>query len=85
MDKAKLIQKSEWAWEIPRSGRMEVPGILFASEPLIEEMDDKVREQLSNVAALPGIVEAAFAMPDAHWGMVFPLAEWRPLTRNRGA
>jgi tRNA-splicing ligase RtcB len=73
MDKTKLIRRSEWAWEIPRAGHMKVPGILFASEPLIEEMDDKVREQLSNVASLPGIVEAACAMPDAHWGYGFPI------------
>lgn len=73
MDKSKLIRQSEWAWEIPRAGRMEVPGRLFASEELIEEMDEKVREQLSNVAALPGIVEAACAMPDAHWGYGFPI------------
>jgi tRNA-splicing ligase RtcB len=73
MDTSKLIRRSEWAWEIPRAGRMEVPGILFASEDLIKEMDEKVREQLSNVASLPGIVEAAYAMPDAHWGYGFPI------------
>ena len=36
-------------------------------------MDDKVREQLVNVATLPGIVRAAYAMPDAHWGYGFPI------------
>jgi tRNA-splicing ligase RtcB len=36
-------------------------------------MDVKVHEQLSNVAMLPGIVSAAYAMPDAHWGYGFPI------------
>jgi len=84
MDKSKLIQRSEWAWEIPRAGRMEVPGILFASDPLIEEMDDKVLEQLSNVASLPGIVQAACAMPDAHWGYGFPIGGVAAFDPHRG-
>ncbi|MEI8140373.1 MAG: RtcB family protein [bacterium] len=73
MNKAKLIKRSEWAWEIPMTGSMLVPGLLYASESLIEELDDKVFEQLSNVAALPGIMRAAYAMPDAHWGYGFPI------------
>jgi tRNA-splicing ligase RtcB len=52
---------------------MRVPGVLYASEPLIREMDDKVREQVSNVATLPGIQRASYAMPDAHWGYGFPI------------
>ncbi|MEI6515203.1 MAG: RtcB family protein [bacterium] len=84
MDKEKLIRRSEWEWEIPRTGRMAVPGVLYASDDLIEEMDDKVREQVSNVAALPGIVEAAFAMPDAHWGYGFPIGGVAAFDPGRG-
>lgn len=73
MDKSRLIRRSDWVWEIQAAGRMRVPGVLYASESLIEEMDDKVFEQVANVAALPGIVEAAYAMPDAHWGYGFPI------------
>jgi tRNA-splicing ligase RtcB len=36
-------------------------------------MDDKVREQVANVAMLPGIQRASYAMPDAHWGYGFPI------------
>ena len=36
-------------------------------------MDPKVYEQLTNVATLPGIVRASYAMPDAHWGYGFPI------------
>jgi tRNA-splicing ligase RtcB len=52
---------------------MRVPGIIYAGQHLIEEMDEKVREQLVNVATLPGIQRAAYAMPDAHWGYGFPI------------
>ncbi len=36
-------------------------------------MDEKVLEQIGNVARLPGLVGCAFAMPDAHWGYGFPI------------
>ncbi|MCR4302030.1 MAG: RtcB family protein, partial [Sulfuricaulis sp.] len=36
-------------------------------------MDHKVYEQICNVAILPGIVKASYAMPDAHWGYGFPI------------
>lgn len=52
---------------------MRVPAVIYADEPLIDDMDDKVLEQLINVAGLPGIVGAAYAMPDAHWGYGFPI------------
>jgi tRNA-splicing ligase RtcB len=60
-------------WEIPQTGDMKVPGRIFASEKLIIEMDEKVREQVRNVACLPGIQIASMAMPDAHWGYGFPI------------
>ncbi|MFQ5700159.1 MAG: RtcB family protein, partial [Myxococcota bacterium] len=52
---------------------MRVPVRLFATKKLLAELDDKVFEQAANVATLPGIVEASFAMPDAHWGYGFPI------------
>jgi len=73
MERELLERRSEYAWEIPATGAMRVPGVIFASPDLIDEMDDKVREQTVNVASLPGIVSAAFAMPDAHWGYGFPI------------
>jgi tRNA-splicing ligase RtcB len=52
---------------------MRVPAIIYADEDLIRDMDDKVYEQAVNVAMLPGIVQASYAMPDAHWGYGFPI------------
>jgi tRNA-splicing ligase RtcB len=52
---------------------MRVPAVIYADEALIRDMDDKVGEQAINVATLPGIVQASYAMPDAHWGYGFPI------------
>jgi tRNA-splicing ligase RtcB len=52
---------------------MRVPALIYADAGLIGNMDDKVFEQAANVASLPGIVTAAYAMPDAHWGYGFPI------------
>jgi tRNA-splicing ligase RtcB len=73
MDPNRLLRKSEVEWWLSPSGRMRVPGIIFASEDLVRAMDEKVLEQVRNVATLPGIVRASFAMPDAHWGYGFPI------------
>ena len=73
MDPGRLKRISDYQWQLPMTGAMRVPGVIFADEPLILSMDDKVPEQVANVAALPGIVKASFAMPDAHWGYGFPI------------
>lgn len=73
MDTSLLKRESDFAWQIPKTGRMRVPGIIYASEELIRDMDNKVHEQVTNVAMLPGIQKASFAMPDAHWGYGFPI------------
>ena len=73
MDTSRLKRRGPCAWELPATGRMRVPGVIFASKELVQEMDDKVAEQVANVASLPGIVDASYAMPDAHWGYGFPI------------
>lgn len=73
MELSKFIRRTPTQWEIAPHGAMRVPGIIFASEALMLSMDDKVVEQTCNVATLPGIVHAAYAMPDAHWGYGFPI------------
>jgi tRNA-splicing ligase RtcB (3'-phosphate/5'-hydroxy nucleic acid ligase) len=73
MDISRLKRRSADEWELPKSGAMRVPGLIYADEALIRAMDEKVPVQVANVAALPGIVKASFAMPDAHWGYGFPI------------
>ncbi len=73
MDLNLFTRHDAYTWRINPRGRMRVPAVIFADERLIREMDDKVYEQVTNVATLPGIVKAAYAMPDAHWGYGFPI------------
>lgn len=64
----------EVEWEIPKTGKMLVPGKIFASENLISNIkEDKTLEQVRNVAMLPGILKESIALPDAHQGYGFPI------------
>src|SRR5919197_3680888 len=63
-------------YEIPADARadMRVPARVFADEELLAAiLQDSSLEQLQNVATLPGIVDAAIAMPDIHQGYGFPV------------
>ena len=73
MDISRLTQLSDCQWRIEPSGDMRVPAIVYGDSELVGAMDDMVAQQIANVACLPGIVGAAHAMPDAHWGYGFPI------------
>lgn len=61
-------------WRIPRHGKMRVDGIVFADDRMMRDLrNDPSIDQVANVACLPGIVRASFAMPDIHWGYGFPI------------
>jgi tRNA-splicing ligase RtcB len=73
---SELVRVDETTWEIPASSRddMRVPARVFADEEILSEIEgDLSLEQLQNVATLPGVVEAAIAMPDIHQGYGFPV------------
>jgi len=66
----------DYEWELPIGfvDGMRVVGRVFASRELFDKaIDDRAAEQVANVATLPGIVGASFAMPDIHWGYGFPI------------
>jgi tRNA-splicing ligase RtcB len=71
----KVKQVSETIWEIAPSYKegMQVPARIVGTEKLVREMDDAVIEQITNVATLPGLVRAAYCMPDGHSGYGFPI------------
>lgn len=73
MDISRLTKVDATTWRIEPHGAMRVPAIIYADESLLRDIDDKVYEQAANVATLPGIVGASYAMPDAHWGYGFPI------------
>ncbi|MCY3019261.1 MAG: RtcB family protein [Planctomycetota bacterium] len=69
-----LKQLDEYRWTIPSAADQKpLPITLFGTRELLETMDDKVLEQIRNVALLPGLVGNATTMPDAHWGYGFPI------------
>ena len=71
-----LRRVDDTLWEIPAEARpdMRVPARVFADRELLEQIrQDRSLEQLENVATLPGVVEAALAMPDIHQGYGFPV------------
>ncbi len=69
-----LKQIDKYRWEVPKTGAMRVPGIVYSSASMLQA--DKQKEplkQVANVATLPGILKASLAMPDMHWGYGFPI------------
>ena len=69
-----LVEETPVRWRIEASGSMRVPGIVFASRRLLPDVvADRSLQQVANVATLPGIVQASYAMPDVHWGYGFPI------------
>lgn len=69
-----LVQESPWRWRIEPTGAMRVPGVVFATHELLPDLaGDRSLEQVANVATLPGVVGASYAMPDVHWGYGFPI------------
>lgn len=84
MDTSRLRKVSADRWELAPEGKMRVPVVFYADRALLEAMDDKVRQQASNVASLPGIVGASYVMPDGHWGYGFPIGGVAAFDENEG-
>jgi tRNA-splicing ligase RtcB len=69
-----LVEEAPGRWRMEPTGAMRVPGVIFASAALLpDQAQDQTLQQVANVATLPGIVEASYAMPDLHWGYGFPI------------
>lgn len=70
---------------LPQEGGMKVPGIIIATESLLNDIEiDKPLEQVRNVAFLPGIVGYSIAMPDIHWGYGFPIGGVAAMDAEKG-
>jgi tRNA-splicing ligase RtcB len=64
---------SEYAWQLDKAKGMRTAAVIYAQRKLLEAMEQDVAKQIANVAGLPGITGAAYAMPDAHSGYGFPI------------
>jgi tRNA-splicing ligase RtcB (3'-phosphate/5'-hydroxy nucleic acid ligase) len=83
----KLEQVEPFVWRVPVGSvqGMRVPGIVFATEEMATKaVEDRAVEQVANVATLPGIVDASYAMPDIHWGYGFPIGGVAATDPERG-
>jgi tRNA-splicing ligase RtcB len=66
----------KYVWELPEGFRddMRVPARLFGDVELFgAAFRDRTVQQLTDTAALPGVVKYAMAMPDFHQGYGFPI------------
>jgi tRNA-splicing ligase RtcB (3'-phosphate/5'-hydroxy nucleic acid ligase) len=70
----KIERTSDYSIRIPKHDRMQVDGVVYTDRRLLAGMEnDACLEQVVNVACLPGILRASYAMPDIHWGYGFPI------------
>ena len=79
MEEIKVKETEPYVWEVPRTGKMLVPGRIYADKQIIQHLLDDVKagkewnalKQIVNVAHLPGIQKASLAMSDVHPGYGF--------------
>ncbi len=70
-----LKEIEPYVWELPQSYKkgMLVPGRIIISKALLPGIDERVLDQVANVACLPGIQKFSFALADCHLGYGFPI------------
>ncbi len=84
MDLTKLEPIDDFCWRVKLPAAIKGTAVLYGDRELVAAMDDKVLEQIGNVAQLPGLVGPAMAMPDAHWGYGFPIGGVAAFDPDRG-
>ncbi|MGA1867817.1 MAG: RtcB family protein [bacterium] len=73
-EELKLQQIDQYRWRIPKQGKMNTDGIIYAERKMLHDINkEHTYQQVANVACLPGIVGQSLAMPDIHWGYGFPI------------
>ncbi|MGD2073143.1 MAG: RtcB family protein, partial [Candidatus Thorarchaeota archaeon] len=81
MNLTTLKKITEFEWELPQQGDMNVPGKIFGNKQIIDHLISDVKKgkewnalaQIANVACLPGIQKASIALSDVHPGYGFPI------------
>ena len=71
----KLRRIDDTKVEVPSDYKqgMRVKGIIYVDDLLEKDLESQSIDQVANVATLPGIVRASFAMPDIHMGYGFAI------------
>lgn len=74
MPQIELKQIDSVTYEIPKTGRMNVPVRIYATQKLLKKMqEDRTFLQAKNVACLPGIYKYSIVLPDGHEGYGFSI------------
>jgi len=71
--KEQLKKINENMYELPKTGKMLVPGRIFFSEKLLQNLEEDALKQVANVAMLPGILKYSIGLSDMHVGYGFPI------------
>ena len=73
--KEKAVKVNEFIHEIPKDSTlgMQAPVRVYGNSSIFNKLDKGVFQQIINVSKLPGLVDHAMTMPDAHWGYGFPI------------
>jgi tRNA-splicing ligase RtcB (3'-phosphate/5'-hydroxy nucleic acid ligase) len=69
----KLKQISEYEWQLPKEGNMNVNGLVIGNKSIIDGFEDDTIGQINNVAQMPGVINPVCALPDAHFGYGLPM------------
>jgi tRNA-splicing ligase RtcB len=83
---ASIKKINNYTWEIPKEFRkdMRVPVRIYATQKLLNEMDEMVYTQAINVSTLPGILKYSYVMPDGHSGYGFPIGGVAAMDADNG-
>ncbi len=76
-----LKQIEEFVWEIPKQGKMTVPGRFYGNKQIMEQLVEEesrpeawsALRQIKNVAMLPGVEKYSLALADVHPGYGAPI------------
>ncbi len=71
--KEKLKQISDFEWQLPREGSMNVNGLVIGNKAIIDGLEDGTIGQVMNVTQMPGVIDPVVALPDAHFGYGLPM------------
>jgi tRNA-splicing ligase RtcB (3'-phosphate/5'-hydroxy nucleic acid ligase) len=67
----KLKKIDQDVYELPKKGKMLVPGRIFISDKM--KIEEDALKQIANMAHLPGILKYSIGLPDIHVGYGFPI------------
>jgi tRNA-splicing ligase RtcB len=82
-----LRKVDNYRYLIPTSYKegMRLEGLIYANDELIRQIEkDQTKDQVANVATLPGLVGRSLAMPDAHQGYGFCIGGVAAADLNEG-